>query len=323
MGKGRKNTKHEKYVNISKEELRAIFDYEWIELPYTEKQGYMVAFKSKGYDTCFYYNYRREEGKVRLLKWKLTTGDKVGVISDKAAVSIYNSILRIGHDKVVDRQAGLHFFPIEYDEDALYFGPKTFVVKSNDYTCRLKEHKITDINAVAMVLDKSNNIVEYRVAAAFCQACDLFYITPYSFDQLKKNGVPLFQVEDKLKQRSTKNSYFDDFATESVLRKLGYTVSQTEGLSTPQRHSLLTIIMRSGILNRWEIIEHIEQLINLNGSAYSRSMETAVSKWENDLSFLNQYNDNYKDVTIEKIINRKYYENYRSCKRHKRVTFIF
>ena len=75
------------------------------------------------------------------------------------------------------------------------FGPKTFVIKSHDYACRSKGHTIRDINAVAMVLDKANNIVDHRVTAAFCEECDMLYMTPHAFEQLKKSGIPLFRTE--------------------------------------------------------------------------------------------------------------------------------
>ena len=199
------------------------------------------------------------------------------------------------------------------------FGPKTFVIKSHDYACRSKGHRIRDINAVAMVLDKANNIVDHRVAAAFCEECDMLYMTPHAFEQLKKSGIPLFRTEDTTKKRSTNHNIFSDFATESLLRQLGYTVSQAEGLTEGQRHGLLTLIIRSEIISRWEIAEHLEQLINLNGNSYSKDMGIAISKWENDLAFLDEYNNNFDNVVVDKILNRHYFENY-SVPRRRRIT---
>ena len=98
-------------------------------------------------------------------------------------------------------------------------------------------------------------------------------------------------------------------------------MSQAEGLTEGQRHGLLTLIIRSEIISRWEIAEHLEQLINLNGNSYSKDMGIAISKWENDLAFLDEYNNNFDNVVVDKILNRHYFENY-SVPRKRRISVI-
>ena len=67
----------------------------------------------------------------------------------------------------------------------------------------------------------------------------------------------------------------------------GYNVSQVEGLSTVRRQKILAVMIDNNILSKSEIISYLDFFINQR--AGRRNMELAISKWEADREFVEQY----------------------------------
>ena len=77
---------------------------------------------------------------------------------------------------------------------------------------------------------------------------------------------------------------FSKWASESVLRQNGYTVSQKEGLSDVVRQRILRNVIEMNLLSKDAICNHIESQIALRRS--NIIYEVAIKKWERDLLFL-------------------------------------
>lgn len=77
----------------------------------------------------------------------------------------------------------------------------------------------------------------------------------------------------------------EQWETESFLKKHGYTVAQNIGLSSHERHEILTNIMENYRVPKSEICRHIIFMIKLRRGQSQYS--AAISKWQDDLDFLN------------------------------------
>ena len=72
-------------------------------------------------------------------------------------------------------------------------------------------------------------------------------------------------------------------AQESILMQFGYTVSQEESLSASRRQKILAVMIDNKVLSKSEIISYLDFFINQS------KFELAVSKWEMDRDFVQEY----------------------------------
>lgn len=109
-----------------------------------------------------------------------------------------------------------------------------------------------------------------------------------TYQNLKKKGMVLCRVTDE--KNYMKSGYINGMklAQESLLMQYGYNVSQTEGLTTTDRQKILAVIIDNKIMSKSEIISYIDFFISQRSS--NSRMEVAISKWEADREFV----DNYK-----------------------------
>ena len=86
-----------------------------------------------------------------------------------------------------------------------------------------------------------------------------------------------------------KNSWVNGMklAQESILMQFGYTVSQEEGLSASRRQKILAVMIDNKILSKSEIISYLDFFISQR--QYQSKFELAVSKWEADREFVQEY----------------------------------
>ena len=76
-------------------------------------------------------------------------------------------------------------------------------------------------------------------------------------------------------------------AQESLLMQYGYNVSQVKGLSATRRQKILAVIIDNKVMAKSEIISYLDFFINQRNSM--SNMEVAVSKWEVDREFVENY----------------------------------
>ena len=77
---------------------------------------------------------------------------------------------------------------------------------------------------------------------------------------------------------------FKERASESKLRKLGYSVSSTSGTSDKQRQTLLKDAIEIGAVSKGYVISYLSHMIKINGQKASN--EYACKKWQADLDFV-------------------------------------
>ena len=187
-------------------------------------------------------------------------------------------------------------------ENCYKIGLKDFVVKGNVFQCMHKKHKID--NVVAMInIDNDGKRIQEKISAGYCSQCRVYFIMDSTYQTLKKKGIILCRISDE------KSYYKGGFvngmhlAQESILMQYGYNVSQTAGLSELKRQKILAVIIDNEVLSKGEIISYLDFFINQRKS--SSKMGIAISKWEADREFVENYKIGHYTQFGVKAIYRK------------------
>lgn len=165
-------------------------------------------------------------------------------------------------------------------------GLKDFVVRRNVFKCMHNKHEID--NVVAMInIDDDGKKQQIKISAGYCSQCKVYFILDSTYQSLKKKGMILCRITDE--KNYMKGAYVNGMllAQESVLMQYGYTVSQTEGLSATSRQKILAVIIDNRIMAKSEIISYLDFFISQRSSR--SNMEIAISKWEADREFVENY----------------------------------
>lgn len=184
---------------------------------------------------------------------------------------------------------------------------KDFVVwDRNIYRCTNKRHKLFDIEAVIEVIDDEGKTKWKDISAGYCKDCNVFFITEYMYDKLKRWGTPICKLYEKeIDDREICDRRNDNYGemilrTESILMRYGYNVSKKNGLSKYRRRAILALLIDNEILRKNYIINFLNGRINFNGLKCNN--ELAVSKWEDDIDFVNEYKKgSYKKYGVRSI----------------------
>ena len=177
----------------------------------------------------------------------------------------------------------LHGYPIS-DDDTLY------IIVDGD-KCRKSQHKLYQ---GTWRIKYQHQIVEAE--GQYCQTCHQAQIRRNLYAGLyQEYGKPccntiLKGLEDVVFEEPQTNypdyldTEFKERASESKLRKLGYSVSSTSGTSDRQRQNLLKDAIEIGAVSRGYVISYLSHMIKINGQKASN--EYACIKWKSDLDFV-------------------------------------
>lgn len=165
-------------------------------------------------------------------------------------------------------------------------GLKDFVVRTNVFKCMHNKHKIDNI--VAMInIDNDGKREQIKISAGYCNECKVYFMLNSTYQALKNKGLILCRITDE--KSYLKGNYANGIrlAKESILMQYGYNTSQTNGLSATGRQKILAVIIDNKIMSKSEIISYLDFFINQRSS--QARMELAISKWETDREFVENY----------------------------------
>lgn len=165
-------------------------------------------------------------------------------------------------------------------------GLKDFVVRTNVFKCMHNKHKIDNI--VAMInIDNDGKMEQIKISAGYCNECKVYFMLNSTYQALKNKGLILCRITDE--KSYLKGNYANGIrlAKESILMQYGYNTSQTNGLSATGRQKILAVIIDNKIMSKSEIISYLDFFINQRSS--QARMELAISKWETDREFVENY----------------------------------
>lgn len=103
---------------------------------------------------------------------------------------------------------------------------------------------------------------------------------------LSKEEFLSIEADEYDNQESFDNLFYTPLerASESRLKKYGYSVAWDSPLSTKKRQELLQGLIESGKVSRGYVISYLKHNIQINGK--KESNEFAVMKWKEDLDFV-------------------------------------
>lgn len=173
----------------------------------------------------------------------------------------------------------------------------TLYIMKRTSTCQNRNHNVSSVTGVL----KNLRGFFVRINVNYCANCKKFFINRIDFDEFcKRHGIMLgnFSVKELNFSKGFNGMY--KLADESPLHYCGYNVNKQKGLTESDRHKILANIIDFNIMKKTEIIEYLHFYINNIGNR--ANMNLAVSKWEDDLYFVNNYRINkQKSYRIDKI----------------------
>lgn len=163
---------------------------------------------------------------------------------------------------------------------------KDFVVRSNVFKCAHNHHSIKDIVAV-IYTDNDGRKQENVISAGFCPQCNIYFILESTYESLKRKGIILCRISDEKNYLKSGSQGGMQLAQQSLLMQFGYSVAQQEGLSSMARQRILAVIIDNKIMSKSEVISYLDFFISQRSSR--SNMGIAISKWEEDREFVENY----------------------------------
>lgn len=146
---------------------------------------------------------------------------------------------------------------------------------------------VAKINTIDYYLKFTNllNGQEVRVLVAYNQITQKYYISATQLRWLHDKGI-FPKVKFKTCNDGSIPLITGDFSELSELSLYGYSAGK-KGMKTKDRHKLLNYIIDNNIMSRYEIIKHLQGLINLREGRTDRDFSEAISNWESDIIYVN------------------------------------
>ena len=151
-----------------------------------------------------------------------------------------------------------------------------FVYCGDDY-CRQASHLVSSTRVEfcfygkpdkQYTIDRCSHCLQYRISLS-----DLIKM----FDDY---GVPRCNIV----YDSCSGGDFSDFSETSVFYEMGYTVSQSVGLSAVRRQAILKHAIDTGKASKEEVLRYLRQRMNINGNKVGN--EIAYRKWKEDFDYI-------------------------------------
>lgn len=164
---------------------------------------------------------------------------------------------------------------------------KDFLVRRSVFKCMHSNHQVDDLAAAVRVVGDDGKARLVKITAGYCEQCRVYFILESTYIRLRNMGVVLCRICDE--KSYLKNSWINGMrlAQESILMQFGYTVSQEEDLSATKRRKILAVMIDNKVLSKSEIISYLDFFISQR--QYQSKFELAVSKWEMDRDFVEEY----------------------------------
>ncbi len=170
--------------------------------------------------------------------------------------------------------------------------------------CDIRKHNVA--TATALVRTDKHKTIPINID--HCLDCKKHYINKVSLSLFERKYGELIVCKLDEVPKDSKSDYDIDLygrRQQSLLSKYGYNVSQVNNLSSRERRRILIRVLESGDMSKSEIIDHLEYLIRERSER--KQMEVAISRWADDLKFINEYKMNEQVVIEGQLVNKKKY----------------
>lgn len=172
-----------------------------------------------------------------------------------------------------------------------------FLTRTTIKACAAASHDIEDIQVAVKVLHKNYTVTVEIVPALHCKTCNKYYLLETEYLELKAKGILLCNVVEQSYWSSSQKSGFYITNQESLLHKMGYSVSANNSLHVSERHAILRAALDNGLLTKAEILSHLDYLIRR--SRNQSTLNAAVEKWKDDREYIRGLSKNATRVYYE------------------------
>jgi hypothetical protein len=171
------------------------------------------------------------------------------------------------------------------------------IVTTQSMICHKKQHMITPLRGSVQLLTAENEQVSYEIYVGFCIECNLYYVFKSDYDEMIKIGKPLCAVYQEIKDEDEKQTYGSfRYKSQSVLNAMGYTVGMNDDLSATERQEILSKALQSKLIEIHDLLKFLNWLIRTRETQIK--YRTAVSKWKEDVKFVEEYEKDMRDEII-------------------------
>ena len=173
------------------------------------------------------------------------------------------------------------------------------IVLSNTLKCSTN-HKTKDLLAKIPVLNVNGAISYLKINASYCFDCNRFTMLKDDFNSIKDIIIGKIIDETYTYQNNVDNS-FEMEQSKSILSQYGYNVQTKKDLSVQQRQIILSSLIEAHIMERRDVINHINTLLERGSKIPTWKMVT--KKWKEDKQFVADYkSDTLPNVIFNNII---------------------
>ena len=136
------------------------------------------------------------------------------------------------------------------------------------------------------LLLSNGELITRTMLGTYCDKCKKYFILDTEFRKILCEG----KIQTQISFSESGNQFNGmDLSPESLLRKCGYTVNANSNITKEHRQKLLKAIIENKLYTPSKIVSHFRFLISMNNNVTSRDMSAAISKWQEDIWFLQQY----------------------------------
>ena len=214
--------------------------------------------------------------------------------------------LQIGNDNYKEENSKLHnsnyhmfekknilkkHYNYSFEYFAFFDSAKTkdklqLIKSSNNHATR--SHSVEEQEIQMVYYDKKTKKYNtISIIAFYCQNCRTYFCFYEQFiSELNRYKLSMSDFLGNFydEYHNDLNRYIGLLHTKSILNKYGYSVSKQNDLSSNKRNRILRFIIDKGIMNKAQIISHIQYLIHYNGKKAIN--KDAVQKWKEDIDNL-------------------------------------
>ncbi len=303
----------EKFHCLSDASLKEMCGYIKMLIRDSELEIKEVEREEDDYNICYYY---KGETSIINIQIKIFDDDALSgeesidekyyifddiheeAVHDCLIVTFYDTFRIIYKGNNIEEIRGL----IDENDPEPEIRVEDFLVKVSVFQCINRDHHLTKVKALVHI-DTGYRIVDYQANALFCPECDQYYITEAEYARVESIGricCKLITVEEYKKIR---NSGYDTWAEQSLLKCYGYTVNATDNLSAKERQRILSFIIENDIMSIRRVIDFISWLIGRPGGY---NLANARRKWQEDIDYLQHYVPAENVAIVGSFVKKRY-----------------
>lgn len=178
-------------------------------------------------------------------------------------------------------------------------GPENVLyISKGTVACRRKGHKISSATGILASL----NGEPIKINVNHCENCRKYFIDQSEYEHYRARYGALLGNFSFTSHSSGYSGGYDNLADKSILKLCGYSVSQVDGLSEQNRHSILANMLDRGIVDKPRMMSYLKFFIRTN--QHRANMDLACDKWKDDLEFVRGYHIDRQRHFVVKSVRR-------------------